>query len=204
LSNIYRLLGGSPPDELAVPIKKPHVRARITQPTAPVTPLIDGRVTNYFEWLGAGVYSPDYRSGSMHGGAECVEALFFSAGKQALYLRVDLRAGILDEYPELEIRVNINGASRARLHAFISNHRLGTVQFWKDNEPLLVPLATGNQVRAAYEKVFELSLDYTLLGIHHGEKIQAQVSLWANDLPLQVIPPEGWISVDSTEEVVSW
>ena len=204
LSNIYRLLGGSPPDELAVPIKKPHVRARTTQPTAPITPRIDGRVTNYFEWLGAGVYSPDYRSGSMHGGAECVEAFYFGAGKQAFYLRVDLRAGILDEYPELEVRVNLNGTSRARLHAFISNRRLGTVQFWKENEPLLVPLATGSQVRAAYDNVFELGLDYSLLGILPGEKIQVQVSLWANNLPLQVIPEEGWISVDSTEDVVSW
>jgi len=161
-------------------------------------------VTNYFEWLGAGVYSPDYRSGSMHGGAECVEAFYFGAGKQAFCLRVDLRAGILDEYPELEVRVNLNGTSRARLHAFVSNRRLGAVQFWKENEPLLVPLATGSQVRAAYDNVFELGLDYSLLGILPGEKIQVQVSLWANNLPLQVIPEEGWISVDSTEDVVSW
>jgi alpha-amylase/alpha-mannosidase (GH57 family) len=204
LSNIYRLLGGTPPDELAVPIKKPHVRARLTEPTAPLAPTVDGRVTNYFEWLGAGVYSPDYRSGSMHGGAECVEAVYFGAGKQAFYLRVDFRPDILDDYPELEIRVNLNGSARARLNAFIVGRRLGTVQFWKGNEPLLVPLATERQLRVAYGQIFELGCGYELAGLGPGEKIQVQVSLWANNLPLQVIPPEGWITLEAAEDVVRW
>ncbi|MBI4164988.1 MAG: glycoside hydrolase [Acidobacteria bacterium] len=204
LSNIYHLLGGSPPDELAVPIKRPAVRARTTEPTAPIGPQIDGRVTNYFEWLGAGVYSPDYRSGSMHGGAECVEAMYFGTGKHDVYLRVDFRAGILEEYSQLEIRVNVDGTSRARLNAFVSPRKLGTVQFWKGSEPVLVPLPTGDKVRVAFEQVFELGLDYSLLGLHAGEKTRIQISLWANDLPLQVIPPEGWITIDLTEEVVRW
>ncbi len=204
LSNIYRLLGGSPPDELAVPIKRPPDRARLTEPAAPIAPRIDGRVTNYFEWLGAGVYSPDYRSGSMHGGAQCVEAVYFGTGERALCLRVDFRAGTLEEYPQLEIRVNVDGESRARLHAFISASRLGGMQFWRGVEPVLVPLATGDRARAAFEQVFELRLDFSLLGLEPGQKTRFQVSLWADDLPLQVIPPEGWISMDLTEEVAGW
>lgn len=204
LSNIYHLLGGSPPDELAVPIKRPSVQARWVDATAPIAPQIDGRVTNYFEWLGAGVYLPDYRSGSMHGGSECIEAVYFGAGEHALYLRVDFRPLALEEYPQLEIRVNVNGESRARLNAFVSSRKLGTVQFWKGSEPVLVPLATGNQVRVAFDQVYELGLDYSLLGLHPGEKTRVQISLWAKDLPLQVIPPEGWITINLTEEIVRW
>ena len=55
LSNIYRLLGGSPTDELAVPIKRPRVSARTVAPSAQIHPKIDGRVTTYFEWMGAGL-----------------------------------------------------------------------------------------------------------------------------------------------------
>ena len=204
LSNIYRSLGGSPPDELAVPIKRPADHARITEPVAPIAPRIDGRVTNYFEWLGAGVYSPDYRSGSMHGGAQCVEAVYFGTGVQAFSLRVDFRAGTLEEYPQLEIRVNVDGESRARLHAFVSQSRLGTVQFWKGGEAVLVPLATGELVRVAFEQVFELRLDLALLGFTPGQRIRFQVSIWAMDLPLQVVPQEGWITLDLIEDVVSW
>ena len=204
LSNIYHLLGGSPPDELAVPIKRPVAPARWVEPTAPIAPQIDGRVTNYFEWLGAGVYLPDYRSGSMHGGSECIEAVYFGAGGRAFFLRVDFRPGVLEEYANLEIRVNVDGESRARLNAFVSPGKIGTVQFWRGAEPVLVPLATGDKIRAAFDQIFELSLDYSLLGLHPGERTRVQVSLWGNDLPLQVIPPEGWITIHLTEEILRW
>ena len=55
LSNIYRLLGGSPTDDLAVPIKRPRVQAHTVAPSAQIHPKIDGRVTTYFEWMGAGL-----------------------------------------------------------------------------------------------------------------------------------------------------
>jgi len=204
LSNIYRLLGASPPDELAVPLKQRAVRAEVVEPTGRIVPKVDGRITNYFEWLGAGVYSPDYRSGSMHGGAKCVDAVYFGTGEQALHLRMDLRAGALEEYPQLEIRVNIDGENRARLHAFVEKSKIGTVQFWKASEQLLVPLGTGGQLQVAFDRIFELKMDYSLLGLAAGQKIRFQVALWAEELPLQVIPAEGWLTVDLTEDLVSW
>ncbi len=204
LSNVYRLLGGSPPDELAVPIKRPKARAVAVPPTGRIEPVVDGRVTNYFEWLGAGVYSPDYRSSAMHGGAQCVEALYYGYNNRALYLRVDLGATFLAEHPRFEIRVNIDAASRARLHATAERGRLGLVEFWKGDEPLLVPLGTGEQVHAEFERIFELRLDYSLLGLVSGERTRVQVSIWSEGLPLQVIPPEGWLTVELTEDVVSW
>src|SRR5713226_8064875 len=49
LSNIYRLLGGSPPDDLAEPIKRIDARDELVRPTGMIEPVIDGRVTTYFE-----------------------------------------------------------------------------------------------------------------------------------------------------------
>ena len=119
LSNIYRLLGGSPTDELAVPIKRPRVQALTVAPSAQIQPKIDGRVTTYFEWMGAGLCQPDYRSGSMHGVAQMVEALYYGYSDKAVYLRVDLGETFLHDHPDFEIRVNVNGESRVRLHAAI-------------------------------------------------------------------------------------
>ena len=110
LSNIYRLLGGSPTDELAVPIKRPRVHALTVAPSAQIHPKIDGRVTTYFEWMGAGLCQPDYRSGSMHGVAQIVEALYYGYSDKAVYLRVDLGETFLHDHPDFEIRVNVNGA----------------------------------------------------------------------------------------------
>ena len=204
VSNIYRLLDSSPPDELAVPIKRPKVHAVSVPPTAPIEPRVDGDVSNYFEWLGAGVYTPDYHSGSMHGRTHYIEALYYGYSERALYLRLVLSPTFLELHLGFEIRVNIDGASRVRLQAHIGPAGLGTVQLWKQDEPLLVPLATGEQLQTAFARIFELRADYSLLGFHANEKVNLQVSLWADELPLQVLPQEGWLTLELTNELASW
>jgi alpha-amylase/alpha-mannosidase (GH57 family) len=204
LSNIYHLLSGSPPDALAVPIKRPVVKAKVVPPMGRIAPRVDGQITSYFEWLGAGVYSPDYRSSSMHGGARGLDALYFGHDERALYLRLDLTEKFLEEYPRFEVRVNVDGENRARLQVWIEQGRLGIVQFWKRDEQMLVPLGTADRLQVAFRRIFELRLDYALAGLAPGQKTDFQISLWAEDLPLQVVPPEGWLTLDLTDDLVSW
>jgi alpha-amylase/alpha-mannosidase (GH57 family) len=204
LSNIYRLLGGSPPDDLAAPIKRPRVHAFTVAPSAQIEPKIDGRVTTYFEWLGAGLCQPDYRSGSMHGVAQLVEALYYGYSDKAVYLRVDLGETFLRDHPDFEIRVNINSESRIRLHASISGGGVKVVELWKGEERLLVPHGAGEQVEVAFQKIFEVRLDYTLLGVAPHERISVQGSIWLDGLPLQVLPQEGWLTLELTEDLMNW
>src|SRR5260370_15535942 len=77
LANVYRFLNLAPPEELSRPILRiatPDVRV---PPTGAVHPTIDGEVTSYFEWLSAGEYHVDERSGSMHGKKVLVNEAFF-------------------------------------------------------------------------------------------------------------------------------
>jgi alpha-amylase/alpha-mannosidase (GH57 family) len=204
LSNVYRMLGASPSDELATPIKRPRVQAVAVAPTARISPRVDGQVTTYFEWLGAGVYVPDYRSGSMHGAAPRLEALYYGFSDKSLFLRLDFGEAFLKEHPHFEVRVNVNGKTPSRLHALVGQGNVQMLEFWKREEPLLVPLATGDGVQAAFGRILELKLDYGLLGSTSRDKIDLQVSLWAKELPLQVIPQDGWLTLELTEELTSW
>jgi alpha-amylase/alpha-mannosidase (GH57 family) len=204
LSNIYRLLGGSPTDDLAVPIKRPRVQAHTVAPSAQIHPKIDGRVTTYFEWMGSGLCQPDYRSGSMHGVAQLVEALFYGYCDKSVYFRVDLGETFLHDDPDFEIRVNVDSANRTRLHALISGGAVKALEFWKGEEPLLVPLGTGDQVQVAFSRIFELRLDYSILGVAPHERIKLQVSIWMNGLPLQILPQEGWLTLELTEDLTVW
>ena len=204
LSNIYRLLGGFPPDELAEPIKRPRSTALSVPPTALVEPRIDGVVTNYFEWLGAGLYLSDARSGSMHGAARAWEALYYGFSPESLFLRLDLSDAFLEEHPEFELRVNVVDSSRLRIHAAINPAGLGGLHLWKDDAPLPAPTGSGGQLQVAFRRIFELRLDYRLLGSEQHQQIRVQVAIWANALPLQVIPQEGWLSLRLTDELVSW
>ena len=67
LANVYRFLNLTPPEELSRPILRMIVPEVHVAPSGPITPVIDGEVTSYFEWIGAGEYRVDERSGSMHG-----------------------------------------------------------------------------------------------------------------------------------------
>jgi hypothetical protein len=69
LANVYMLLGIAPPEELSRPTLRVSVREFHQAPTGPVQPTIGGKVTSYFEWLGAGVCRVDQRTGAMHGSA---------------------------------------------------------------------------------------------------------------------------------------
>ncbi len=204
LSNIYRLLGGSPTDDLAVPIKRPRVHALTVAPSAQIHPKIDGRVTTYFEWMGAGLCQPDYRSGSMHGVAQIVEALYYGYSDKAVYLRIDLGETFMHDHPDFEIRVNVDGKLRVRLHAAISGGGVKAVEFWKGEESLPVPLGTGDQLQVAFLRIFECRLNYSILGVAPHERISVQGSIWLDGLPLQVLPQEGWLALELTEDLTSW
>jgi hypothetical protein len=204
LSNLYRMLGGFPADELAEPVKHPRTAAFSVPPTGLIQPCIDGLVTNYFEWLGAGLYLPDPRSGSMHGAAKVWDVLYYGFSPEALFLRLDLTEAFLKDHPEFQVRVNVVDNRRARIHALICPTGLAKLNLWKDDEPLLVPLATGDRLQVAFNRIFELRLDYSLLGYEQHQQIRLQVSIWANALPLQVIPPEGWLSLRPNDALISW
>jgi hypothetical protein len=204
LSNIYRLLRGSPPDELAVPIKRPRIGAINVAPTSLIHPHVDGIVTTYFEWLGAGVYSPDYRSGSLHGAAQFVDALYYGHSEKTIYLRLDLKDGFIAAHPKFEVRINLNGESRARLHASVSGSSVERVEFWLGEQPVEYPGAATSDLQVAFTRVFELALDHAFVGLDPNKQALLQLSLWVEGLPVQNIPAHGWLTLELHDDLVSW
>jgi alpha-amylase/alpha-mannosidase (GH57 family) len=89
LSNVYRALGLQPPEALARPILRGQEGALHDPPTNSIHPTLDGEITSYFEWLGAGRYRPDLRSGAMHGGTPPVHELFYGSDDHNVYVRLD-------------------------------------------------------------------------------------------------------------------
>jgi alpha-amylase/alpha-mannosidase (GH57 family) len=204
LSNIYRLLNESPPDNLAIPIIGAELRALNYPPTGSIEPIIDGRETNYFEWMGAGIYLPDAASGSMHGVRNYLDALYYGCSRNALFLRLDFPPSFKEEHLSFEVRMTIDGDSNARLHAFVRQGKVQAVEFWKGDCLTTVSQATGNNLQACFAQIFEVRLDFEILGISPGKQIQLQISLWADDLPLQIMPEEGWLTLELSEEFQDW
>lgn len=90
LVNVYRALGLVPPEALSRSILHGEQGGEIHEtPQNPIRVTLDGEVTSYFEWIGAGRYRPDPRSGAMHGGAPPVWEMFYGCDGQSVSLRLD-------------------------------------------------------------------------------------------------------------------
>ena len=93
LANVYRSLGLTPPEDLSRPILKLQSSEFHEVPTAWIKPTLDGEVTSYFEWMGAGRYHLDGRSGAMHGDRFPLQELLYGVSESSFSLRLDFDAG---------------------------------------------------------------------------------------------------------------
>jgi alpha-amylase/alpha-mannosidase (GH57 family) len=89
LMNVYRLLRLDIPPELQEPIKKKGPAGLVREPAALITPQINGRVDNYFEWLAAGLYDLTRQSSTMHASENLLQSFFFGFDRDTLYFRLD-------------------------------------------------------------------------------------------------------------------
>jgi hypothetical protein len=89
LSNVYRLLGQPAPEELGRPILRISSAEHNIRPASQIQPVIDGEVTSYFEWMGAGEYKVDQKQGAMHGGRSGLAMFYYGTNGDTFYLRCD-------------------------------------------------------------------------------------------------------------------
>jgi len=90
LMNVYRIIGQSVPDELHVPVLREDRQALPTvELTAFVRPVIDGQVTNYFEWLPAGFYDVSQGGGAMHRGTSIITHIYYGFDLANMFFRLD-------------------------------------------------------------------------------------------------------------------
>ena len=89
LRNAYRLLNKPAPDELYVSNRTAGVPPVVQhEPTALLTPTLDGEETSYFEWLGAGALETRGPLGAMHpaeGRPPIVTLVRFGFDRERLY-----------------------------------------------------------------------------------------------------------------------
>jgi alpha-amylase/alpha-mannosidase (GH57 family) len=200
LANIYRFLNLSPPEELSRPILRIAEKAVHVLPSGPIKPFIDGEITSYFEWLGAGLYRVDDRSGSMHGKKFLVREVYYGADGANLYLRVDFHQGAEQAVSEMEARLSIaagNGAGSSLTvkldhgHAHVTELKLAAA----------TAEATGPAAEFAFGQILEARLSLAALGVRDGIPVRFQFSLWQGGLPMDAVPQQGWIEMPTTEPV---
>ncbi len=88
LIHAFKALGREAPEFLQRSILHLHPAKHVREPVNFVTPSLEGRLTSYFEWQGAGYYNPTLQAIRYHA-ERIVTAIYYGFDLTHLYLRVD-------------------------------------------------------------------------------------------------------------------
>jgi hypothetical protein len=185
LANVYSALDRQPPEELSRSLLKTVAAEFRTEPAAHIHPTIDGRVTSYFEWMGAGVYRLDARSGSMHGKRSPVQDVHYGSGGDHLFLRIDFHDTRVETLGGVELRLRVQASGA------VFNGSLGVFGSGPD-----ITFMTGSQfagAQCAFRSILEAGIPLTAVGAAPGQPVQFQFSLWKDGLPMDAVPQQGWL-----------
>ena len=204
LMNVYRLLGLEIPRELYELIKKKSPAGLVREPAALISPAVNGKVDDYFEWLAAGLFDLTKQASAMHAAESLLQSFFYGFDRECLYFRLD---------SPMELAAALQEGDRFHLHLITGReYRLDITPASADG----VLFARGEQGwrgtgfrgRWGIGKICEVEVPITPLGLEPGGKLVAFVTLtsrgaecgrWPTDAPLQLsyvgpeLDAENWL-----------
>ncbi len=203
LARVYRRIGRPVPDDLAVPIKG-RFRVYLPEegPRAFISPTIDGLVTGYYEWYGAGRYEPGRGGGAMHQGRGVVAELRYGFDLEALYIRIDPAVSVETladrsaadgagpvafvlvftepEPIEVEIRLDDAGRARAELRR-------------RHAAPRLLPAV-------AAAEVIELAIPFAELAVLPQTELRFRLAVRRGGRTVEQWPERGFLALEVPTE----
>jgi alpha-amylase/alpha-mannosidase (GH57 family) len=201
LTAIYLALGQVAPEELAKPIKRKPEHAVQLAPTALLNIKVDGRDTSYFEWLGAGLYSPERRGGSMHGRIFYLHELRYGFEDGRFCVRIDPFVEALSELEDPEFRITVGGAAEATIVVQLERGHVQSFAVERDRLCLLNPKLVAE---VAFERILEVAINKDQIDLAGQTNLRLGVALWHGGLPVDVLPAEGFLDVQLGEEHSAW
>ncbi|HSM77055.1 MAG TPA: glycoside hydrolase family 57 protein, partial [Bryobacteraceae bacterium] len=112
LRNVWTHMGLTPPDSLNQPIcaiTAPPDTDRVMQPVARLSPAIDGVVTDFFEWRGAGTINTQPPLGAMWKAEGLFTAIRFGWSDEQLFLRLDPDEAAQPRHQSLAMQIVLHG-----------------------------------------------------------------------------------------------
>ena len=201
LTGVYLALGQVAPEELAKPIKRQPEHALQMAPTGFLKTRVDGRDTSYFEWLGAGLYSPERRGGTMHGRIFHLRELRYGFEEDRFSVRVDPFLEALCEMEDPEFRVTIGSGEELTVVVKLERGRLKELAIEKGRVCLLNP---KNVASAAFDRILEVTVQRDQIDLKGQKNLRLGVALWHGGLPVDVLPAAGFLEIALGDDQASW
>lgn len=201
LMEIYQLLGKDVPTVLYQTIKKVHFdRFVVTQPKNFITPQIDGRSSNFYEWVGAAMYDLEkVTQTAMHQVTRILDRLYVGFDAEHLYLRMDF---VKRPEPLTEFVVAIK---RPRLITVVISPLRGVIEKFEMVEE--TQHKTTLKPTFKIDKILEVGIAFRDLEIKAGDVLGFQVALKLNGQPLEEFPGVNLVEITVPSEdfeMIEW
>ncbi len=209
LIRMYQILGLEPPAGLYEPIHHEELDfLHIEPPKGFIHPEIDGTYSNYFEWLGAGVFTAVPLGSSMQMVATFVARILFGFDLRHLYLRIELKKKMSRETLE-KIKIVFDFVKPRRAQFTFTGRELENGRF---SVPLFLKKdgrweKTHHVVQGAFKDFVEAKVLFEAFGVKPGDELAFQVRILEKDNSLETWPSRGLISVvvpDDNFESEDW
>jgi alpha-amylase/alpha-mannosidase (GH57 family) len=201
LTGIYLALGQVAPEELAKPIKRRPEHAFQLAPTGFLRVKVDGRESSYFEWLGAGLYSPERRGGSMHGRVFYLREMRYGFEENRLCIRIDHFAETMSELDDPQFRITVGAAEEL---VIVVKLQRGRIQGFAVEKARLCLLKLESVAVAAFDRILEVAIHRDQLDLKGQSRLMLGVALWHGGLPVDVLPAEGLLDIQLGEDNFAW
>ena len=187
----YADAGLEPPGWLQAPIARRRAStATHVRPIGFVSPVIDGRSTQYYEWHDAGRVDLAAGGGAMHRGAGLVTLLHYGFDATRLYLRLDFAPGALNppqdaDHPArpITLRIEFSAPRPVRLNVGPLVPGSPVVRRAGESEPL-----PGAECRL--DRLLELAVPFAALALVPGETVELTAQLAGESGPIESLPPD--------------
>lgn len=189
LINLYNALAVEPPWELLEPIKKKSPAGLVRAPAAFIEPVINGQVSDYFEWLAAGLFDLTRQGSAMHSSDRMLQSFYWGYNHENFFCRID---GIQ------ELTRLLKDSDILALHLITDKEYRLPMQITSQKGQLLTR-ETGNWVstnhccRWSILRNAEVSIPLNGLNLQPGNKLFISITLtrdseelgrWPSDAPL--------------------
>ncbi|MFB3896172.1 MAG: hypothetical protein ACE14V_07715 [bacterium] len=194
LANIYTALGLDIPPELAIPIKRVK-KELLSVPVGLTKPKIDGKVTDYYEWINAGKYEVSRSGGTMEPAHSVVKSIYCGFDLNNIYLRIDTNLPICStEFSGITTYIYFFRPQRKLLEVTVLKQEdKCEITAW-EKEPNNGGWVSQKQlISVAANKIIELGIPFTDLGAAAGDIIQLQLHIKHGEIDLQRCPANGVI-----------
>ncbi len=181
LKNVYKILDRPAPLYLDEPITKPKFIKPQISPASSISPIIDGKITSYYEWMDAGVYHIDFSGGTMHYSENIIKKIMYGYDLSNLYIAIDVIHPLSnDEF----LGINIETSNSYKI--IIPKNGNG--------ELFEASLSSGS-IKIAFGKILELALPFELISAKPRSEIKFTIFLERNEITIESWPRLGYISL---------